>query len=243
MKKLITLFALLALSVACTQSQQPGVERTPKSMLVSASGEVVTPANMASFNISINCKKMTIAGSRECLEEKSEVINAIFEKYGIAKKDITTNRISQSRDYDWVRQTSVFRGYISRLNTSVVILDLSILDELMADLLANEHYTMGYLNYNHSELDSLSLIAQQNALLNANNIADNLLLKMDESEKEILRLGNSGLPDRISTSNENKSKNVRKEFNSNDNLNKPQIIFSQGVVHISKNISVEYKIQ
>lgn len=190
----ISCVSILLLFNACKSGDQTVQKSRLKTMYIKSSGEVSVKPDEASITIYLSCTDKNIKRSKECLIEKSDAFNKSILDYGVKPDDILTTSITQSKDYKWVNNSSVFNGYRSAISTHLTIRNLKVLEDLYSDLLENENISMSNLSYSHSNMDSLNTLAYQKALENANNLADQLLSKMDESHKEILRIGNMDFP-------------------------------------------------
>jgi len=236
------IFLIIALTFqSCNSGNQPVEKSRIKTMLIKSNGEVSVLPDEAMIIIHLECVNKNIKIAKECLIDKSEKLNKSVLDFGIKQEDILTTSINQSKEYRWINNSSVFVGYKSSMTTQLTIRDLKILEELYTDLLLNENISVGNLSYSHSNMDSLNNVAYQKALENANNIADQLLLKMNETEKEIIRIGNMNLP---SVQN-----NSAYKYESEDNFeikelgaDKSMIRINSGTMYANKTLIVEYSI-
>lgn len=212
-----------------------------KTILIAADGAINAEPNMASFSVGISCEKKKMSDSRQGLAERQKVLLDILKEFGIADSDIQTGYISFRKNYKWVNSSNIFIGYVSQISTSVTLRDISKIDNLYSRIFEEDVLDPRAINFSHSNLDSIGKVAYQVALKNANSTVDQLLEKMEESEKEILRIGNSGLPaqgDYILNDDDNENKNELRK-----NYSKAKIQISNGSLWVSKNLTVEYKIK
>jgi uncharacterized protein YggE len=239
MKLIATLFALSA--VLFFQACNSGGADKHKIILLKSTGEVAVKPNEASISITLECNDMNIKNSKDCLITKSNKLNEDLLKFGIKQKDILTTAINQYKNYNWENNSNVFTGYKSSMTTLVTIRDFKILENLYAGLLTNENITVGNLSYSHSNMDSLNNLAYQNALDKSNVLAEQLLKKMDKSEKEILRIANIDLPSVQDDNNEYIGK--QKVLLAESNANSADININSGTVYVYQTLVVEYKIK
>ncbi|MCB0737415.1 MAG: SIMPL domain-containing protein [Bacteroidetes bacterium] len=240
-----TLFSILAtaiLFISC-QNQNPVKKMRVKTMHLNAAGEVTVEPDEASISITLSCVDNDINRSKSCLLEKSDELNALLAEHKIDKKDIVTTRLNQNKDYEWKNGSYQFVGYNSSVSTHVTFHDFEKLETIYSLLLSNENISVGDLRFGHSKMDSLENVAYQNAVDEANLLADKLLAKMPETEKEILRIGNVQLS---TSSTENDGLYNLKAFDDNyaQNARKDKSIkINTGDLMLSKTIFVEYSIK
>ncbi|MCH8331644.1 MAG: SIMPL domain-containing protein, partial [Bacteroidetes bacterium] len=173
-----------------------------------------------------------------CLIEKSEELNKTLLDIGVSQEDILTTSINQSKEYRWQNNSSVFKGYKTSMTTVITIRDLSVLEELYTDLLLNENISIGNLIYTHSKMDSLNHAAYEQALTNANLLADKLILNMNLTNKEIIRVGNVDLPASSGTYEFESDGKMYKSLK----VKKSMIKINNGTVYVYNTLYVEYKL-
>ncbi len=235
-KILSPLFLFGLMSCQVTSTDTPPQERY-KTILIAADGVVDIEPNMASFSVGISSEKKKMADSRQLLAERQKVLLGILEEFGIADSDIQTGYISFRKNYKWVNNSKIFIGYISSLSTSITLKDISKIDDLYARLFEVEYLNPSSISFSHSDMESIREEAYQAALKNANSTVDKIMEELDESEKEILRIGNAGLPQMGGVGFAIEQKNELR-----GNVRKSKIQISNGTLQVSKNLSVEYKI-
>lgn len=241
--KTLSLFALFGLSSCQVSSTEAPQQERYKTILIAADGIVDVEPNMASFSVSISAEKKKMADSRQLLAERQAVLLEILKEFEIEESEIQTGYISFRKNYKWVNASNIFIGYISSLSTSITLKDISKIDELYARLFEVDYLNPSSISFSHGDLESYGKEAYQEALKNANSTVDKILEEMDESEKEILRIGNAGLPQIgenhpiVGLSGEI----VRKQTFEYDDY-KQKIEISNGSLRVTKNLSVEYKI-
>ena len=184
---------LIALQ-ACNTDYVPTRKKPIKTMHLSANGSISVEPDEAHITVYLESKNLNLKKSKQCLLDKSELLNQSIRDFGIEEKDIMTTSVSQTKEYRWHRNSQVFKGYQCSMSTTLYIRDMKIMDDLYTSLLMNENIRIGYMTFGHSKLDSLENAAYRLAIDNANELADQLLSRMGESEKEILKIGNVSLP-------------------------------------------------
>lgn len=225
-------FLIIAMLFQACETKSP-----LKTMLIKSIGEIAVQPDQATIIIDLECINKNIKIAKACLIDKSEKLNQSVLGFGIKQDDILTTSINQSKEYRWINNSSIFVGYKSAMTTQLTIRDLKILEMLYTELLLNENISVGNLSYNHSKMDSLNNVAYQKALENANTIADHLLIKMNESGKEIIRIGNIDLP---AVQNNAVYANERNISALSDERSK--ITINSGTMYASKTLVVEYQI-
>ena len=212
--------------------------RNVRTMILSASGEVSAEPDIAKITIELSCVDKDITTSKECLISKSDELNNLILSYDIKKEDILTTAIDLSQKFDWSRESNKFIGYESSITTRLTVKNMDILEKLIPQLLVNENIRLRNLTYDHTKIDSLKNLAYKRALNNANILADELLSKMKESNKEIIRIGNVDF-----------STTGRIYHNSNNSglmasiSDVANISVNNGTVNIQSSLMVEYMIK
>ncbi len=209
-------------------------------MLIKSNGELAIKPDEANITIYLECIDKNIGNSKACLVQKSGELNKLVLGHGVKQDDILTTSIEQTKEYNWENNSNEFIGYKSAITTQLHIRDLKVLERLYTELLTNENIRVGNLTYMHSKIDSLNNVAYQKALENANILADQLLVKMNESGKEILRVGNMDLP---AASDDYEVKSDYKAKALEANVSKDNVGISNGTMYINKGLVVEYRIK
>lgn len=236
--KYFSIYSFVVLSLfftncASSNNNQEGYNN--KSMHLRTTGEISVQPDQASITIYLNCSDRNITKSKKCLVHNSEKLNDLIRSYGIDSKDIITTSISQSKEHKWVKNSYVFSGYHSSLSTHLTVRDLNVLEKLYPQLLEDKNLNIGALQYSHSNLDSLSNLAYEDALKRSNSLADMLLINMDKSKKEIIRIGNIELPAQVKING-----NYNKEYEKLDAVRKEKVQVNNGSMKVIRDIVVEY---
>ena len=227
---------------ACNQHIEPQ-KHIVKTMQLESMGQISYEPNEAYIAIGLSCIDKNISKSKDCLLTKAEELQKLIKGHGIKEKHIITTSVRQSKSYKWKNNSQVFEGYNSSLSLQLSIKNLKALEELYPALLSKENISLCQLSYTHSNMDSLQTLAYQNAVDKANKLADDLLFKMPESKKEILKIGNTALPqgnqyEQNSYIMKNLSENM-----SNESKKYKSLQINSGTYFVSERIMVEYKIQ
>lgn len=240
---LLSLIVLFSISSCQNHKSQGGTKKHQKTILISANAIIELEPDMASFRVSLNSEKKKMADSRQALADKQKLLLDILNEFEIDEKDIQTGHISFRKNYSWIRNTQVFKGYISSLSTNICLRDISKLEDLYARIFEEEQMDPSGIQFSHSKMDSIGDIAYQKALENANSTVAKILEKMEESEFEILRVGNNGLGQILDSSMDYTERKLEALYENNARSNANNIQISNGSISISKNLSVEYKIK
>ncbi len=185
MKK-VTIYIFSLLLLAACDSQQSEQQL----ITIKAEGRVLVAPNMATLVVHIQCIDRDIEQSTDCLIEKADEVAELARELGIEDNHIQNNGIYQDKEYQWERNTQIFKGYRSSMQTTLTVHDLKILNKLYPSLLKDKNITTTQLQYSRSDQDSLMSIAQTRALKNAENMADNLMNSMGVNEKKLVSIGN-----------------------------------------------------
>lgn len=208
-----------------------------KTVILKSTGIVETTPDEASLTINASCVNQDVVQARSCLSAISSDLNNVLGSFNIPGEDILTTNISLSKDYIWQNNSQVFTGYRAAVTTRVKVRDLSILDKLYTQLLGKEQLVIGSLTYSHSKIDSINDAAYLKALENANNTADRILSKLQQKNKEIIRISNIELPE----SEIEPVMNLRK-FTQNEAAVSDQVIMNIGNVTAIRDLFVEYRL-
>lgn len=213
-----------------------------KTLMIKADGEIETTPNMASFYIDLSCLDASISVAKQCLEDKSNELTKKLLSYNIKKEDIMTTAIILNKSYKWMNNSRVFEGYRSSTQTIVTVKNLESLSILYSDLLENKNLTLGGLNYTHSDLDSLKNEAYVKALEKAEMLADKLISKLPENNKEVLKIGNVKISSSLPNQQNEEVEESSRMYAMNDVKN-TGISINTGSIKIIATLFVEYQIK
>lgn len=240
MRKLIGIICFFTL-VSC-QSDEIVQTQKFKTLMLKSVGEVETLPDMATFRISLECLDRSIHASKECLVEKSNELHGKLESFGIKKDDILTTSVRLNKSYTWRNNARVFEGYKSATTINVTVRSIEKLDEIYTDLLDNRNLDLGGLNYSHTKLDSLKNEAYINALEKSEILADRLLDKLPESQKEVLKIGNVEISASMPQYVESNAEVIVEREEMIDSQHR-SISIGKGTVNVKATLFVEYQIR
>lgn len=242
MKKIILLLILI-LIVGCVANPVQQQSKF-KTIMVKTVGEVETLPNMASFTINLTCIKKTVKQSKECLVDKANALQKQLLDFGIAKDDLLTTAINMHKSYTWSNNSRIFQGYRSNTTLQVKVRDMDKLETIYTSLLETENLNLSGLNYNHSDIDGLKNQAYVNALKKANVLADALLVELDESNKEILKVGNVQITASLPNNQPPRTAVVEEAEMIRDEMSvqNKSIPINNGTIRITATLYVEYQI-
>ncbi|MFY8186662.1 MAG: SIMPL domain-containing protein [Flavobacterium sp.] len=232
------LFATLLISIISCQNTSNSGSSNFKTIMIESVGEVEVLPDMATFYIDLSCLDKSINVSKKCLVDKSNEIHAKLQSFGIDKKDILTEAVNMEKSYNWDTGKNVFEGYKCSTGINVTVRNIDKLAEIYTELLENSNLELRSLNYTHSKMDSLKNEAYVKALEKAGTLADKLLEKLPETEKEVLKMGNVQFE--ASSSSEIPLPPAIKsaEFDMNRFVN-----LGNGIVKVYATLYVEYQIK
>jgi uncharacterized protein len=235
MKNIIAfMFVLAAIGCQRTTTDDPSF----KTILIKSDGEIETAPNEATFNIDLFCLDGSVKASKNCLVLKSNDLIKKLESMGVKKNDILTTAVTMDKSYTWRNNSNVFEGYRSATSLIVKIRNIETLDEIYTELLENRNLEIGGLEYSHSQIDSLKNEAYVKALKKSDVLADKLLEKLPEDDKEVLKIGNVEITASTPTTRRNMDK-VTAEVASAANQS---IGISTGTIRVGATLYVEYQI-
>lgn len=234
------LFATLLISfISCQNTSNPGSSNF-KTIMIESVGEVEVLPDMATFYIDLSCLDKSIGVSKKCLVDKSNEIHAKLQSFGIDKKDILTDAIRLDKSFDWSSGGNVFKGYNCYVGIFVTVKNVEKLSEIYTELLENSHLELRELNYTHSKMDSLKNEAYVKALEKAGTLADKLLEKLPETEKEVLKIGNVQFE---STSKQKHQKGIVLAAAGPNYDHNEFVDIGRGGVKVNATLFVEYQIK
>lgn len=225
---------LLTFLFAC-QAKTTTKSNNLKTMMLKADGKIEVAPNEASFNIMLQCKEKTASETKKFLVEQSNKINKQLVDFGIKQENLTTHSISINKDYTYINGKRVFNGFTGNMTLDVTVENLVKLESIYGTLLDNELISLGSLRYNHSNIDSLKNEAYVLALANANILADKLLQKLPETEKDILQIGNVQLSS--SVNQVERANLMNGNYKSED---ESTVNISIGKIEVVSSLNVEY---
>ncbi|MFT6717352.1 MAG: hypothetical protein ACJA0Q_002005 [Saprospiraceae bacterium] len=238
----LSVILVMLLFSSCNQQVQP-IKTIMKTMHLSSTGQISYVPNEAYISISLSCVDKNITKSKDCLLKKSDELQTLIKSHGIKEKHIITTAVNQSKSHEWRNSSSVFVGYNSSLSLQLTIKNLDVLEKLYPALLSKKNISLGYLSYTHSNMDSLKTLAYQDAIDKANKLAEDLLFKIPESTKEILKIGNTSLP-QGNYYDEYRNDKKRLSLSENNEIGKVKNLkMNAGTYFLSQSINVEYRIQ
>tara|TARA_R100000935_G_C2816418_1_gene157548 strand:- start:624 stop:1346 length:723 start_codon:yes stop_codon:yes gene_type:complete len=238
MKNIVQIFIILSfLSCQNDRTVDPAKFKT---IMIKSYGEVETLPDVANFHISLNCLDSSIKASKNCLVEKSNDLVKVLKSFGVAEEDILTTAVNLHRSYTYRNNTRVFEGYRSSTSVFVTVKNIENLDEIYTELLENRNLELGELSYSHSKIDSIKNEAYVNALENAGVLADKLLEKLPETEKEILKIGNVEIS--ASLPQERNAEYQLEAVEEAQSANAASIAINKGTVKVKAILFVEYQI-
>lgn len=238
MKNIIQIFIILSfLSCQTDRTVDPAKFKT---IMIKSYGEVETLPDVANFHISLNCLDSSIKASKNCLVEKSNDLVKVLKSFGVAEEDILTTAVNLHRSYTYRNNTRVFEGYKSSTSVFVTVKNIENLDEIYTELLENRNLELGELSYSHSKIESIKNEAYVNALENAGVLADKLLEKLPETEKEILKIGNVEIS--ASLPQERNAQYQLEAVEEAQRANAASIAINKGTVKVKATLFVEYQI-
>lgn len=236
------LIALTLLFSACNQNIE-SKKNIVKTMHLESLGQISYEPNEAYIAIGLSCIDKNISKSKDCLLTKAEELQKLIKSHGIEEKHIITTSVRQSKSHKWKNNSQVFEGYNSSLSLQLSIKNLKVLEDLYPALLSKENISLGQLSYTHSNMDSLQTLAYQNAVDKANKLADDLLFKMPESKKEILKIGNTALPQGNQYEQDSYLMKSLSNNESNESKKYKSLQINAGTYFVSERIMVAYRIQ
>jgi uncharacterized protein YggE len=229
MKRTFLVLLLLSMLI-CSCSKK---ERT---INVSGTGTVTFVPDI--IQMSITVKNVNPRLNDSLLKTKDTITKAlaVCKNYKIDDIDIKSSYINSGKEYHWDSRTSTnkFDGYYAAQTTQITYRDLSKLEELSSELLKLNITSIDKIVFDHSSKEKYeseaNLLALDNAKLSAQKIAERMGVKL----KEIVYIsdinGESGYRDGYEVRAFSKSLNTG-------------IVASPGILSVSKNVHVVYRIK
>ncbi|MES2411710.1 MAG: SIMPL domain-containing protein [Bacteroidota bacterium] len=208
--------------------------------MIKSVGEIETVPDQATFRVSLYCLDKSVKASKNCLVLKSNELVKKLQSLGVKKIDILTTSVTMDKSYTWRNNSNVFEGYRSATSLIVTIKNIETLDEIYTELLENRNLELGGLEYNHSQIDSLKNEAYVQALKKSDVLADKLLEKLPEDDKEVLKIGNVEIKASIPQTRNNYDGYKTEEAVAVSNQS---IGINTGTIRIDATLYVEYQIK
>ncbi len=164
-----------------------------KQLILKAEGCAQETPDQAFIEVSLECLYFDVKKSKNWLSNKLAEISKRMVKLGVNEADVHTASIRLTKDYRNTRNTKIFNGYVASTAMTILVRDISNLDEIYINLLEDEELTIDNVSYHHSEAKRLENEAYLRALDNANELAEQTLSRLPESQKEIVRISNMKL--------------------------------------------------
>ena len=128
MKSLLILFALIFPCTFCTADEKV----PPKAIEVTGTSDVNVVPDKAIIDIGVEKQNPSAAAAKKAADSSARELLAALRANGIDDKDVTTNWLSLSPQYDW--HSGKMTYFIADQSLTVTVHDLSKLDNLL-DLL------------------------------------------------------------------------------------------------------------
>lgn len=239
MKKNNIIFAAI-LFIAC------GLSTINAQMIsLTTKGEVEVIPDIVSTNISITKTNKDATILKKEIIKISEELNKRFSKLDIDKKDIQTSNLQINKEYNWINNQKVFKGYRANINTKVIFRNLKGLEKIYADLLDNEDITLNGLHYDYSKKEEAENEAYIKALNNANVLAEKLF---NETKSKSFHLSKEPkiVIESISNNGETPTPTPRPMYKASANyevmdVNSSMVDVNAGTITYTKNLTVVYK--
>ena len=238
MKSIILGLSILVTLVACIPTEN---DIETQQIVVKAQGRVLVAPDMATLTINIQCLDRDIERSAACLIEKAEWVTQVAKAAGILEYHIQSNAVYQNKEYQWQRNSQVFMGYRSSMQTVLTIKDVSLLNKLYPQLLKDDKVNVQHLQYSRSDQDSLTLIAQERAFNNAERMADNLMRSMAGKKKKLISMGN--VESAVRTPQGYHNRNEIREESMADAAVTNRLQIQSGQIQFTEWVYVSYQVQ
>ncbi len=234
MKKFLSLVAATVLA-SCSNAVS-----TDKTLMVKSQGKIEALPDKATFQVALHCLDKSVETSKQCLVDKSNALIARLKSMGVEAKDIRTTAVNLEKSYTWQNNSSVFEGFRSTTTLIVTVKKIKSLAEIYTQLLGDPNLELHALAFDHSDVDSLENEAYLMALKKSERLADKLLEKLPEDEKEILKIGNVEI-----TSSAPEAKRMMRDATTEQAapVANQSIGISPGILTVNATLYVEYAIR
>jgi uncharacterized protein YggE len=208
--------------------------KSNSTILLKSTGFIESVPDEATIYIHLSCVDKNIQRAKSCLIDKTEKLTSELLSSGIQKPDILTTNVNLNKEFNWINNSNVFKGYNASTSMNVKVRDLEILDGLYTKLLGNEQLTIGSLTYQHSNIDSLNALAYIKALESADYTAEKILDQLPQENKEIIQISNIEI-----SRSDNRLKAMSFEA---DLREENQMTVNVGNIVVEQRLFVEYRI-
>jgi hypothetical protein len=229
MKRTFWGFLLLSLLFcSCTQK-----ERT---INVSGTGTVTFVPDMVQMSITVKNVNPRLNDSLLQTKDTITKVLKVCNDFGIEDIDIKSSFINSGKEYHWDSRSSSdkFDGYYATQTTQITYRDLSKLEAFSSELLKLNITSIDNMVFDHSGKEKYeseaALLALDNAKLTAQKIAERMGVELKETVYISDINGESGYRNGYELRAYSKSLNAG-------------IVASPGILSVSKNVQVVYKIK
>ncbi len=239
MKFKIFLFSVLCLSVfaVITNAQAININTVP-SIQVTGKAEVKAAPDIAVFSLVVEKTDMNLQKAKIQNDQSVSQILAITQKYEIPQKDVKTDYISVSKDYETVREEGrskqVFQGFQVSKTVIIRLTDISKFETMYSELLTTGISRANRVSFQTSEIrkykDEARLLAVKAAREKAVAIAGGLGQKVGKAIKIDVESDKGYKPQILS--------NIA-TFSSNDSASNSRTL-ALGMITISAEVEVKF---
>ncbi len=167
-------------------------EAAPRIIEVVGIGKIKTLPDQVEISIK---SEFTRPNMRDAVRETQNTIDEVLKvarKYAKDSYDIKTSNISANKDYEYVGQKSVFRGYQASQAMDITLKDISRFEKFTEEILATRVSQIENLTFSNSQVDSILREVDMLAIDDARNSAEKICGRTHVKLGKILRISNYG---------------------------------------------------
>lgn len=151
-----------------------------REITVSGRGEVTARPDIATITVGVTTgRQKTAAAAMDLLAERINAVVASVQKEGIEEKDIKTTDLSVNPLYDFTDGQRRETGFEATESVQVKIRNLDSIGDVVSSATSQGANQTGGISFAIDEPESLQLAAQEKAIENARNNAEQLAKALD----------------------------------------------------------------
>jgi uncharacterized protein len=183
MKIYIPVLSCFILTAACSHSVSDKIQVTGQATMKVVPD--IVELTLKSYNVR-PAMKDAVAETQAAIDQ----ILVVCNKYIHDSEDIKVSNVATNKDYDYIRNREIFKGYSAQQVLEVRLKDIRQIEKFTADLLATKITSIECVRYDHSRADSIQRVVNLLALTDARKTAENMCEKMNVTLGKTIFLSN-----------------------------------------------------
>jgi uncharacterized protein len=184
---------LIAVMSVCLLLSCNKTQKDSATIKVSGEGKIRIKPDLIYMTIDINFDQPRMADAVRLSQQTADSVVAILMKFA-AQNDIKTSDISANKEYEYIKERYVFKGYEAKQSIDFVLRDISRFTDLTGKLLATKISAISQVQFGHSKADSLLREADLQAYDDAQKSAHKLCERANVKLGKLIYLTNTSEP-------------------------------------------------